>query len=111
MDLTGTTLNVTILNAEMNSIEDLRGTGLKTIAEELLNEHGIEEVTIEGLETKVTVNLNDPFNEETINQIKALRDKFGEKAGDLIGKELKVNVKVKDGCIAVGATEYKILFQ
>jgi len=110
----GTTIKVTVLENSMNSIEALEGTGIATAAENLLNEYGVNTVTlaIPGAENGVELTAENLMSKlgELKTLFTTLAGKADAEAGDLAGKSITVTIGLDEGCSAEGTTTFTVTF-
>ena len=108
-------LIVTLLDAQMDSVEALKGTGISKIAEELLNAEGVKSVvlTIPGTTAKVEITAENLMEKvEELNELFiALAGKENATAADLAGKTLEVAVELEEGYVAEGEATFTVAFE
>lgn len=111
----GNNINITIEDIEMDSIVALAGTGVATAATDLLKTEGIASVvlTVEGAEPLevTTENLKTAQTKIALdNLFLVLAGSEEATAGELAGKDLKVEINAKPGFELVGTTIFKVIF-
>jgi len=101
-----TDIEVVLMDTEMTSLDALAGTGVATAAANFLNEEGIKSVTLALGNTKVTIDENlDQAAIETF--FKAL----GNKAGDLVEKEITATITFEEGFGTKNSEEFTVVFR